>query len=250
MEEEASAQARTTTVMEYVKSMKGTVEILSWCREQFVPPTSYRFMKRVLWWAFLSQMIGLAFPWFMALGIEGLYAHKATPALLAVTGIFMVDCLGALFEWRMGHFTELVLGENRRTVERRINELFFSKNLGLHLEEGGLLTQENMEKGWKLIQKYGKKYQIEKEHDTIIKYYLVNDLFGLGKIEPFLHDRDIIGFSCKGPDHHVRVKIGNNAYASNIKFNKEDLENFIYVNLIFYEMSFTSSTFFRINCLC
>ena len=86
----------------------------------------------------------------------------------------------------------------------------------------------NMEKGWAVIQKYGKKYKINIGHDTLIKYYVVNDIFGLGQIEPFLHDDRIIAIYGKGPDMFLQVKIGERIYDTNVKLNKNDMESFIY----------------------
>lgn len=87
---------------------------------------------------------------------------------------------------------------------------------------------KNVEKGWKLIQKYGKKMGIKTGHDTSIKYYLVNDVFGLGKIEPFLHDSKIESFKCDGSDKEVVITIDGKDLVSNVKFVGEDLVNFIY----------------------
>ncbi len=88
---------------------------------------------------------------------------------------------------------------------------------------------KDMEKGWNLIQKYGKKYGIKEGHDTLIKYYLVNDFFGLGRIEPLLHDGDIKIINCKCEGKNIEVEINGKMLESNIFFlNKEELFNFAY----------------------
>jgi len=86
---------------------------------------------------------------------------------------------------------------------------------------------KNMEKGWKFIQKYGKKYSIQPDHDTFIKYYVVNDVFGLGKIEPLLHDSDITSWICDGSDKPVFVELQGKNIPSTVIFTEEDLRNFI-----------------------
>jgi len=88
---------------------------------------------------------------------------------------------------------------------------------------------KDMEKGWKIIQKYAKKYNIKPGHDTSIKYYIVNDVFGLGKIEPFLHDKDIESVKCDGPMKNLVVEVNEKEYKTNVIFDNEDLNNFIYV---------------------
>jgi len=87
---------------------------------------------------------------------------------------------------------------------------------------------KNMERGWKFIQKYGKKYKIKSGHDTLIKYYVVNDVFGLGIVEPFLHDTDINEIICEGPNKSLIVCVKEEKYNTNIRIKMDDLENFIY----------------------
>ncbi|MFA4845210.1 MAG: ABC transporter ATP-binding protein [Patescibacteria group bacterium] len=137
-----------TTLKDYLKSMRETWDVLKWCHAQFVNQTARKYIRRMLLWSTCSRVTSLTYPWFMGLGIAGLINHDANHAYIAIIGIWLSYMFGALFEWRAGHHIELTLGENIQTMERRINELFFEKDLGLHLEEGSKLTLENMEKGW------------------------------------------------------------------------------------------------------
>ncbi|KKW32700.1 MAG: Xenobiotic-transporting ATPase [Candidatus Uhrbacteria bacterium GW2011_GWA2_52_8d] len=148
MEEQEYSQDNQTSLLGYLKSMGETRDILRWCLCEFVNDTARTFIRRLLIWSVLSRAVSLAYPYLMGLGIDGLYQHNLTFAIFAVVGIALTYVLGSVFEWRAGHFIELTLGENLRTIDHAINKLFFAKNLGLHLQEGGKLTQENMEKGW------------------------------------------------------------------------------------------------------
>lgn len=148
MEDVEYSRDGQTSLFGYLKSMGETRDILRWCNREFVNATARRFIKWLFFWSVLSRGVSLAYPYLMGLGIEGLYERNAAFAIIAITGIFLTYAVGAIFEWRAGRLIELTLGENTRTIDHRINELFFQKNLGLHLEEGGKLTQENMEKGW------------------------------------------------------------------------------------------------------
>lgn len=148
MEEREFSQESQTSLLGYLRSMRETRDILAWCGREFVNAAARAWIKRLLFWSVLSRAVSLVYPWLMGLGLTGLYAHDASIALIAIVGIFLTYVLGSVFEWRAGHFIELTLGENLRTIDHAINKLFFAKNLGLHLEEGGKLTQENMEKGW------------------------------------------------------------------------------------------------------
>ena len=148
MEEQEYSQDNQTSLLGYLKSMGETRDILRWCSREFVNDTARTFIRRLLIWSVFSRAVSLTYPYLMGLGIDGLYQHNLTFAIAAVVGIALTYVLGSIFEWRAGHFIELTLGENLRTIDHAINKLFFAKNLGLHLQEGGKLTQENMEKGW------------------------------------------------------------------------------------------------------
>ncbi len=132
----------------YFKSMKETWEVLKWSHREFVNEIAVGYIKRMYFWSFLSRIVSLTNPWLVGLGMTGLFAHDEQIAWFAVVSLFLTYVVGTVFEWRTGHFIELTLGENIRTIEHKINKIFFSKNLGLHMREGGKLTQENMEKGW------------------------------------------------------------------------------------------------------
>ena len=88
---------------------------------------------------------------------------------------------------------------------------------------------KNMEKGWNLINKYGKRFNIPPDNFTSIKYYVVNFLFGLGKIEPLVYDKDISEIICEGINKPIKVRYADKILGTNIIYtNKEDLDNFIY----------------------
>ncbi len=88
---------------------------------------------------------------------------------------------------------------------------------------------KNMEKGWKLINKYSKKFNTPPDHATNIKYYVVNFLFGLGKIEPLVYDKDITEIICEGTNKPIKVKYAEKILETNIVYaKKEDMDNFIY----------------------
>ena len=124
---------------------------------------------------------------------------------------------------------------NKVLATANISDRYIVNEPGLDSTDINVLTKlkkkariKNMEKGWKLIQKYGKKYNIQQGHDTLIKYYLVNDFFGLGRIEPLLQDKDIKSISSEGPGKNVKVEINEKTLDTNIKFlNNYELLNFV-----------------------
>lgn len=89
---------------------------------------------------------------------------------------------------------------------------------------------KNMEKAWKLIQKYGKKFKIKPKHDTRIKYYLVDDLLGFGKVEPLLNDPKITKITCEGLGNFIEVEREGKTLKTNLLFEKpEELKDFFEV---------------------
>lgn len=148
MDEEDLALSPDANLKEYLASMKETVGVLRWCSDQFVNKTARDYIKAAFKWSVCSRIVSLTYPWFMGLGIYGVLGRNIHEAVIALVGVWFTYMIGAVFEWRAGHYIELALGENLQTMDRRLNELFFEKDLGLHLEEGSKLTQENLEKGW------------------------------------------------------------------------------------------------------
>lgn len=126
-----------------------------------------------------------------------------------------------------------ITGKVLATVE--ISDKYLVNEPGLDSNDIGVLTKiknkniKNMEKGWKLIQKYGRKFGIKEGHDTLIKYYLVNDVFGLGRIEPLLHDDKIKSIDCSGEGKNIKIDVDGKVLDSNMMYlNKEELFNFVY----------------------
>lgn len=87
---------------------------------------------------------------------------------------------------------------------------------------------KNMEKGWKLISKYGSKFSVPTDHFTNIKYFVVNFLFGLGRVEPLVYDKDIKEIYCDGANKPVRIKFNDKILETNITYpSKEELDIFL-----------------------
>jgi len=87
---------------------------------------------------------------------------------------------------------------------------------------------KNMDKGWNLINKFGKKFNVPPDHFTNIKYFVVNFLFGLGRIEPLIYDKDIKEVYCEGSNKPLKVKYNDKIIETNITYrSKEELNNFL-----------------------
>ncbi len=89
---------------------------------------------------------------------------------------------------------------------------------------------KNPEKAWKLIERYIKKYKGDPEHKEAIKYYVINNLFSLGKIEPLLQDKNISLITCNSPGSYIEVKRNNKKLKTNILHkDKKELDDFLFL---------------------
>ncbi len=85
---------------------------------------------------------------------------------------------------------------------------------------------ESPEQSWDLLKQLSP--DLNEEQMTNLKYYIVNSLFALGRLEPLLHDPKITNIFCDGVGEFVRIKRDNKVLKTNILFkDKEDLDTFI-----------------------
>lgn len=87
---------------------------------------------------------------------------------------------------------------------------------------------KNMKKAWNLILRYKKKFKLKEGHEDNLKYYAVNRLFTMGKIEPLLHDEDVTQIKCRGVAKPIIVMRKGKEYPTNLSFKDvNELETFI-----------------------
>lgn len=73
---------------------------------------------------------------------------------------------------------------------------------------------------WELLKKLAPK--LKEDELTNIKYYLINSLFALGRLEPLLHDKEITGIQCDGPGQYILIRREGKLLKTNIIFNDRD----------------------------
>ena len=79
---------------------------------------------------------------------------------------------------------------------------------------------------WELLKKSAPK--LSEDHLTNIKYYLMNSLFLLGRLEPMLHDKEISGIQCDGIGKYVLIRREGKVLKTNVVFeDREDLDSFL-----------------------
>lgn len=85
---------------------------------------------------------------------------------------------------------------------------------------------ETPEQSWDLLKQSAP--DLSEDQLTNIKYYVINSLFALGRIEPLMHDPKVTTIICDGVGENIRVKRDNKLLKTNILFqDKEDLDGFL-----------------------
>lgn len=127
-------------------------------------------------------------------------------------------------------FTNRVLSTAKVNGSYKINEPTLNETNQKILDKIMKKKPKNPEKAWKLIEKYIKKFKGDPEHKEAIKYYVINNLFALGKIEPLLQDKNISLISCSSPGSYIEVKRNDKKLKTNILFkDKKELDNFLFL---------------------
>ncbi len=146
-EEDEYRLSDSATLSEYIQNMKETLGLLTWIWREFVSESARKHMKRFYAMNFLSRVISLVYPYLMGVFIDAMMRQDTQLMMVSVAGTFLAHTVTMFIEWSMGNHIEMSLGKNLVSLEKRLNELFFSKNLGLHVQESSKLTASNMEKG-------------------------------------------------------------------------------------------------------
>lgn len=127
-------------------------------------------------------------------------------------------------------FTNKVLATANVNDTYKINEPTLNETNQKILSKILKKKPKNPEKAWKLIEKYIKKHKGDPAHKEAIKYYIINNLFALGKIEPLLNDKNISIITCDSPGSYIKVKRNNKTLKTNLLFkDKKELDDFLFL---------------------
>jgi len=127
------------------------------------------------------------------------------------------------------HVIEPTLAENEKKSLEKIKEIMFQV---VDVDLRSLDSREKAEEWLRnYVDKIIKHYKIKTEKESLekIRYYLVRDLTGFGKIDPMMHDHMLEDISCDGPG--IPIYIWHRIYESlptNVMFeNEEELDSFV-----------------------
>lgn len=135
------------TWRDYLHEMKESLAVGRWVYREFITPESRRWTRRMLVCLAISVTALNGIAWLSKDLVDGLIHHNAR-------AIQMSFLIMAIFVAIYGYFDRLQMiarehasGENLWQLKRRMNELFFEKSMGQHLQESSYLNTANIERG-------------------------------------------------------------------------------------------------------
>jgi len=132
---------------EYLREFRESWRVYQWVFWELISADSRKWMKRMT----IALVCGVGFitaqSWALRHVFDGVI-RQDMPRLLIGFGFFLICLFGqAIAQHYQAIFREWALGLNMGQLDRRTSELFFGKSLGQHLNEGGVLSSANVEKG-------------------------------------------------------------------------------------------------------
>lgn len=122
-------------------------------------------------------------------------------------------------------FTEKPLATAEANEKYVVNEPKLKKEHVMIIRKILEIHPKDMKTAWELIKKEG----LNDEDATKVKYYVANELFAFGKIEPLLHDPEVKAIICDGVGESIKVKYRGKELRTNFVFkDKEILDNYVY----------------------
>jgi len=132
---------------EYLAESQETFRVYGWAWKEFITPESRRWMKRGVVLLLAGTVLNMAQPWLIRSVIDGLIEGQwraVVTAIVLITGVMVAD---RLIFWLFDRCREYSLGMDIGQVDNRSTELFFEKSLSQHIQDDGLLSAANVEKG-------------------------------------------------------------------------------------------------------
>ena len=135
------------TWRDYLHEMKESLGVARWVYQEFITPESRRWTRRMLaCLAFsITALNGIA--WLAKYLVDGLIRHDAHTVKLSFLGMAVLVGIYGYFDRLQMIAREYAQGENLTQLKRRMNQLFFEKSMGQHLQESSYLNTANIERG-------------------------------------------------------------------------------------------------------
>ncbi len=118
-----------------------------WVHQEFITPESRYWTRRMLVCLAISVTALNGIAWLAKYLVDGLIRHDAHAVYMSFIGMATFVVVYGYFDRLQMIAREYVQGANAAQLKRRMNELFFEKSMGQHLQESSYLNTANIERG-------------------------------------------------------------------------------------------------------
>jgi len=132
---------------EYLHEMKESWSVARWVYTEFITPESRRWTRRMLVTLAISVTALNGIAWLAKYLVDGLIRHDAHAIKMSFLGMAGCVIVYGYFDRLQMIAREYATGLNLSQLKRRMNELFFEKSMGQHLQESSYLNTANIERG-------------------------------------------------------------------------------------------------------
>src|SRR6266513_277848 len=127
--------------------MKQSLGVARWVYHEFITPESRHWTKRMLVSLAISVTALNGIAWLAKYLVDGLIRHDAYAVKMSFLGMAAFVVIYGYFDSLQMIAREYAQGANLTQLKRRMNELFFEKSMGQHLQESSYLNTANIERG-------------------------------------------------------------------------------------------------------
>jgi ABC-type multidrug transport system fused ATPase/permease subunit len=135
------------TWRDYLQEMKGSLGVARWVYREFITPESRHWSRRMLVSLAVSVTALNGIAWLAKYLVDGLIHHQADAIKMSFLGMAVLVAIYGYFDRLQMIAREHAQGANLAQLKRRMNELFFEKSMGQHLQESSYLNTANIERG-------------------------------------------------------------------------------------------------------
>ncbi|MBV9072538.1 MAG: ABC transporter ATP-binding protein [Acidobacteria bacterium] len=132
---------------EYLYEMQESWAVARWVYREFITAESRRWSRRMLIALAISVTALNGIAWLAKYMVDGLIRHNVHAVKMSFAGMAACVLVYGYFEYLQGIARHCVQNANSAQLKRRMNELFFEKSMGQHLQESSYLNTANIERG-------------------------------------------------------------------------------------------------------
>ena len=135
------------TWREYLYEMRESWGVARWVYREFITAQSRYWTRRMLLSLAVSITALNGIAWLAKYLVDGLIRHDAYAVKMSFLGMAVCVTVYGYFDRLQMIAREYAQGANLTQLKRRMNELFFEKSMGQHLQESSYLNTANIERG-------------------------------------------------------------------------------------------------------